>query len=131
MTDLPQPTVRDLAVMASPAYERAKQAAADFTAGMNRLVAQAGESPESVERLRAAVLRMAEGDVSEAGPGAPYVHDFTPRPCGPCTSAGDPECRDGLLYRDGGPELDYADVYVGRCAHACHQPKPSYTVEAQ
>lgn len=60
-----------------------------------------------------------------------YTHSFTPARCEACDTAGDPECRDGLLYGDGGPELDYVDVYVGRCAHACHQPKPSYTVEAR
>lgn len=59
--------------------------------------------------------------------GPPYTHDATPRPCAECVRAGDPECRDGLLYRDGGEELDYADVYVGRCSHRCHQPQPSYT----
>ncbi|MET9073862.1 hypothetical protein ABZX95_17180 [Streptomyces sp. NPDC004232] len=62
----------------------------------------------------------------QAGP--PYTHDVTPRPCAACTSAGDPECRDGLLYRDGGEELDYVDVYVGRCTHACHRVQPSVTI---
>ncbi|MEU0818935.1 hypothetical protein [Streptomyces mirabilis] len=61
-------------------------------------------------------------------PGSPYTHDVTPRPCEACTAAGDPECRDGILYRDGGPELDYADVYVGQCAHDCHRVQPSYTI---
>ena len=63
---------------------------------------------------------------AESGP--PYTHTFAPARCESCAAAGDPECRDGLLYRDGGVELDYAEVYVGRCSHACHQPKPSYTV---
>lgn len=60
--------------------------------------------------------------------GLPYTHDLTPRACTECVRAGDPECRDGLLYRDGGEALDYAEVYVGRCSHSCHQPQPSYTV---
>lgn len=61
-------------------------------------------------------------------PGPPYTHDVTPRPCEACTTAGDLECRDGLLYRDGGEELDYIEVYVGRCSHACHRVQPSVTI---
>ncbi len=64
--------------------------------------------------------------LSEQGP--PYTHTFAPARCESCDTAGDPECRDGLLYRDGGAELDYVDVYVGRCSHVCHQPQPSYTI---
>lgn len=78
--------------------------------------------PDGVGQLVHAVL------ASAPPPGPPYTHDFTPRPCATCTAAGDPECRDGLLYRDGGEELDYADVYVGRCAHDCHRVQPSYTI---
>ncbi|MFE9448296.1 hypothetical protein [Streptomyces sp. NPDC006739] len=61
--------------------------------------------------------------------GPPYTHSFAAARCEACATAGDPECRDGLLYRDGGEELDYADVYVGRCAHACHQVKPTLTID--
>lgn len=61
------------------------------------------------------------------GDGPPYTHSFQPARCEACATATDPECRDGRLYRDGGEELDYADVYVGRCAHACHQVNPSIT----
>jgi hypothetical protein len=63
-----------------------------------------------------------------ASDGPPYTHLFRPARCEECATAGDPECRDGRLYRDGGEELDYVDVYVGRCAHACHQPRPSFTI---
>jgi hypothetical protein len=61
-------------------------------------------------------------------PGPPYTHTFASARCTACDAAGDPECRDGLLYRDGGEALDYANVYLGRCSHSCQQPKPSYTV---
>ena len=60
--------------------------------------------------------------------GPPYTHTITPTRCEPCAAAGDPECRDGLLYRDGGEALDYVDVYAGRCSHACHQAKPTLTI---
>lgn len=65
----------------------------------------------------------------EGGP--PYTHTFTAARCTDCEDSTNPECRDGLLYRDGGEELDYADVYVGRCSHACHQPKPSITLQQE
>lgn len=79
--------------------------------------------PGGVGEVLHAVLRPAPQE------GPPYVHDLTPQPCEACVAAGDPECRDGLLYRDGGPEVDYADVYAGRCGHACHRARPSYTLE--
>ncbi|MCX5239801.1 hypothetical protein OG824_31830 [Streptomyces prunicolor] len=78
--------------------------------------------PEGAGQLINAILAPPTPD------GPPYTHDATPRPCAECVRAGDPECRDGLLYRDGGEALDYADVYVGRCSHLCHQPQPAYTI---
>jgi hypothetical protein len=61
--------------------------------------------------------------------GPPFVHDLTPRRCEPCAAAEAPECRDGVLYCDGGEANDYEDVYVGPCGCDCHKPQPSYTLE--
>lgn len=78
--------------------------------------------PEDAGQLLHAILDPSP----QSGP--PYTHTFASARCESCDAAGDPECRDGLLYRDGGEELDYVDVYVGRCSHSCHQPKPSFTI---
>jgi hypothetical protein len=53
---------RDLALVAPPEYQRAWAAADDFTACMDRLVTEAAPSPESIDRLKAAILSMAEPD---------------------------------------------------------------------
>lgn len=62
--------------------------------------------------------------------GAPFVHDLTPRRCESCTTAEDPECREGVLYQDGGETNDYEAIYAGRCGCGCHRLKPSYTLTA-
>jgi hypothetical protein len=82
---------RDLAAMAHPGYQRAKQAADDFTAAMDRLVKEAGVAPEGVERLRQGVLDMAAVSGSHSPTsmadvltriltppqdGPPYTHTF-------------------------------------------------------
>lgn len=60
--------------------------------------------------------------------GPPYTHDVTPRRCEACAMSEAPECRDGVLYRDGSEATDYYDVYAGQCGCACHRLQPSYTL---
>lgn len=55
----PESALRDLALMASPAYQRAKAAGDSFTAAMNRLRREAGVSGINVAQLRQQILDMA------------------------------------------------------------------------
>ena len=60
--------------------------------------------------------------------GAPFVHGFLPD-CAFCAAAAAPECRGGVLYREGDEATDYYEVYVGPCGCDCHKTQPSYTLE--